>query len=161
MHGTAQAVRDVYVHRVGRTGRAGERGLALTLCTPEDRPFVRLLEERRAAPVVWHTLGALRPGDAQPAPMVTLCVLGGRRDKLRPGDVLGALTGEAGLVRDQVGRLTVAGSVTYVAVARAAATPALARLNATAGSGALSVKGRRFRRRLILPPAGQGLSSPG
>ncbi|GGL19375.1 ATP-dependent RNA helicase DbpA [Deinococcus radiotolerans] len=152
---------DVYVHRVGRTGRAGECGLALTLCTPEDRPFVRLLEERRAAPVVWRTLEELRPGDAQPAPMVTLCILGSRQDKLRPGDVLGALTGEAGLSRDQVGRITVAGRVTYAAVARAAAPPALARLNAAAGSSALSIKGRRFRLRLISPPAGQGLSPPG
>ncbi|UBV44189.1 ATP-dependent RNA helicase DbpA (plasmid) [Deinococcus taeanensis] len=145
---------DVYIHRVGRTGRAGESGLALTLCTPDDRPFVQLLEDRRGAPVAWHDLSALRAGGARPAPMVTLCILGGRRDKLRPGDVLGALTGETGLSRTQVGRITVSGSVTYVAVDRAAAPAALGRLNgaAPAGSGALSIKGRRFRLRPITPP---------
>jgi ATP-independent RNA helicase DbpA len=50
--------------------------------------------------------------------MVTLQILGGRKDKFRPGDILGALTGEAGFSREQVGKITVTDQTTYVAVAR-------------------------------------------
>jgi len=52
------------------------------------------------------------------AAMVTLQILGGRKEKIRPGDVLGALTGEAGFTREQVGKITVTDQSTYVAVAR-------------------------------------------
>ena len=62
--------------------------------------------------------------------MVTLLMLGGRKDKIRPGDVLGALTGEAGFTREQVGKITVTDQTTYVAVARDIARDAVRKLSA-------------------------------
>jgi ATP-independent RNA helicase DbpA len=63
-------------------------------------------------------------------PMVTLQILGGRKEKIRPGDVLGALTGEAGFSREQVGKITVTDQSTYVAVAREIAREVVRKLSA-------------------------------
>ena len=62
--------------------------------------------------------------------MVTLQILGGRKEKIRPGDVPGALTGEAGLTKEEVGKITVMEQSTYVAVARNIAREAVRKLSA-------------------------------
>jgi ATP-independent RNA helicase DbpA len=71
--------------------------------------------------------------------MTTLRIDAGRQDKLRPGDVLGALTGAAGLAGDAVGRISVFPTRTYVAVRREVSAKALERLRSA------GVKGRKFR----------------
>ena len=78
-----------------------------------------------------------------PVPMVTLQMLGGRKEKIRPGDVLGALTGEAGFTREQVGKINVTEFCTFVAVDRAIAQDARERLNAG------KVKGKSVKVRLL------------
>jgi ATP-independent RNA helicase DbpA len=75
--------------------------------------------------------------------MVTLCIMGGKKDKLRPGDLLGALTGDAGLTKEQVGKINVFEFMTYVALDRRVADKAFARLS----SG--NIKGRNFKMRFI------------
>src|SRR5690606_27116718 len=80
----------------------------------------------------WHALDELEEDASEPlqAPMTTLLILGGRKDKIRPADVLGALTGEAGFSREQVGKITVTDQNTYVAVERTIAREAVRRLSA-------------------------------
>ncbi|OIQ73803.1 ATP-dependent RNA helicase DbpA [mine drainage metagenome] len=94
----------------------------------------------------WHTLGSLQSGNEAPLvpPMVTLQILGGRKEKIRPGDVLGALTGEAGFTREQVGKITVTDQSTYVAVARDIAADAVRKLSAGKVKGKV-VKVRALR----------------
>ncbi len=75
--------------------------------------------------------------------MMTLCIMGGKKDKLRPGDLLGALTGDAGLAKEQVGKINVFEFMTYVALDRRVAEQAFARLN----NG--NIKGRNFKMRFI------------
>ena len=75
--------------------------------------------------------------------MVTLCIMGGKKDKLRPGDLLGALTGDVGLNKEQVGKINVFEFMTYVALDRRIADKASAKL----ASG--NIKGRQFKMRLI------------
>ena len=144
---------EVHIHRVGRTGRAGESGLALTLCAPNEKKWVRLIEEYQHAPVRWHQLDELDEdaADAAPAPMVTLCIMGGKKDKLRPGDLLGALTGDAGLTKEQVGKINVFEFMTYVALDRHVAGQAFQRLNAgnKLGRDFGNIKGRSFKMRFI------------
>jgi ATP-independent RNA helicase DbpA len=144
---------EVHVHRVGRTGRAGANGLALTLCAPNEKRWVRLIEEAQGFTAEWHTLDVSADDDAlvDPAPMVTLCISGGKKDKLRPGDLLGALTGDAGLVKEQVGKINVFEFVSYVALDRRIAHEAFDRLSGgnPQGSEFGVIKGRNFKMRFI------------
>ena len=82
-------------------------------------------------------------------PMATLQIVGGRKEKIRAGDVLGALTGEAGFAREQVGKINVNEFSTYVAVERSIAREAVKRLS----SG--KVKGRSVKVRLLEDAAGR------
>ena len=77
------------------------------------------------------------------AAMVTLRIDAGRTDKLRPGDIVGALTGEAGLHKDAIGKIDVFPTRSYVAIARNHAKHALAQLRAG------KIKGRKFRVNLL------------
>ncbi len=123
---------EIHVHRIGRTGRADQNGWALSLCTASDRNrIVNIAKEMRIVPE-WHALDELKNDDPSPLvpPMITLQILGGRKEKIRPGDVLGALTGEAGYTREQVGKITVTETSTYVAVARDIAHEAVRKLSA-------------------------------
>ena len=123
---------EIHVHRIGRTGRADQNGWALSVCTASDRNrIVNIAKEMRIVPE-WHALDELKNDDPSPLvpPMVTLQILGGRKEKIRPGDVLGALTGEAGYTREQVGKITVTETSTYVAVARNIAHEAVRKLSA-------------------------------
>jgi ATP-independent RNA helicase DbpA len=144
---------EVHVHRVGRTGRAGANGLALSLCAPNEKRWVRLIEEAQGFTAEWHALDELADDDGavDPAPMVTLCVSGGKKDKLRPGDLLGALTGDAGLMKEQVGKIAIFEFVSYVALDRRVAQQALDRLNGgnPLGPEFGTIKGRNFKMRLI------------
>jgi ATP-independent RNA helicase DbpA len=144
---------EVHVHRIGRTGRAGETGLALSLCAPNEKRRVEQIEQAQGSPVVWHALGELGEALApiEPAPMVTLCVAGGKRDKLRPGDLLGALTGDAGLTREQVGKINIFEFASYVALDRHVAAQAFERLNDgnPLGPDYGYIKGRSFKMRFV------------
>ena len=123
---------EIHIHRVGRTGRGDEEGWALSLCSHGDKRRVAAIAEAINCGLTWSELGALDATDNSPLvpPMVTLQILGGRKDKIRPGDVLGALTGEAGFTREQVGKITVTDQTTYVAIARDIAREAVRKLSA-------------------------------
>ena len=123
---------EIHIHRIGRTGRADEDGWALSLCSTADKRRVAAIAQMMGSEPEWHALDSLQDSHASPLvpPMVTLQILGGRKDKIRPGDVLGALTGEAGFTREQVGKITVTDQSTYVAVARKIARDAVRKLSA-------------------------------
>jgi ATP-dependent RNA helicase DbpA len=136
---------DTHVHRIGRTGRAGQAGLAITLCTPREKPKTENIEQAFDRPLTWHSL-KLSPQQGKTlnlAPMKTLVIDAGRQDKLRPGDILGALTGDAGLKADDIGKIDVFATRAYVAISRALASKALERLRAG------KIKGRNFRVRAL------------
>ncbi len=103
------------------------------------------IEQAQKRDVEWHPLSELQAQSDTPLfpPMETLQILGGRKEKIRPGDVLGALTGEAGFSGAQIGKINVTEYSTYVAVERSIARDALRKLNAG------KVKGKKVKARLM------------
>jgi ATP-independent RNA helicase DbpA len=122
---------EQHVHRVGRTGRADAEGWAFSLASLDEMGRVGRIEQLQGREFEWQPLAELKPTGSGPlvAPMVTLQILGGRKEKIRPGDVLGALTGDGGLPGTLIGKINVNEFSTYVAVAREIAAKALKALN--------------------------------
>ncbi len=134
---------EVHVHRIGRTGRAGESGLALNLVLQKEVHKINRLEDYMKQSI---TLEPLPVADKKALPevtMVTLNIDGGKKDKLRPGDIIGALTKDAGLAFEKIGKIDVFDFATYVAVDKSIARAALEQLS----QGKL--KGRKFRARKL------------
>ncbi|WP_194756382.1 ATP-dependent RNA helicase DbpA [Aliidiomarina indica] len=136
---------DTHIHRVGRTGRAGETGVAITLLTAADEYKFRLLQDAMPAPLTPLRLPAPSPQPSRPeaAAMVTIHIMGGKKDKLRPGDIVGALTRSGAIDFDSVGKITVQSINSYVAIKKDKAKLALSSLNND------KMKGRRFKARLL------------
>ncbi|MBB4843635.1 ATP-independent RNA helicase DbpA [Paucibacter oligotrophus] len=122
---------EVHVHRIGRTGRAGAEGLALSLASLDEMGRVGRIEQMLGREFTWQKLADLQPaaGGALLPPMDTLQILGGRKEKIRPGDILGALTGEAGFKAEQIGKINITEFHSYVAVSREIAREAVKRLS--------------------------------
>ncbi len=143
---------EIHVHRIGRTARAGATGLALSLASMNEMGAVGKIEQYQNQASVWHKLDELKAGpgntgkNALQPPMTALQILGGRKEKIRAGDVLGALTGADGgaaLMREQIGKISVTEFCTFVAVQRSVAAAACAKLNTG------KIKGKSVRARVM------------
>ena len=138
---------EVHIHRIGRTGRVDQVGWALSLVSSNQKGRVANIVKTLGAEIEWHSLSELpESGDERKPlmpPMVTLLILGGRKEKIRPGDVLGALTGEAGFSKEQIGKINVTDTSTYVAVERSIAKDALRKLSAG------TIKGKKVKVHLL------------
>ncbi len=134
---------EVHVHRIGRTARAGQSGLAISLCSPEEAQRANALEEMLNMKLNWlpePTGLRITPLEAD---MVTLCLDGGKKAKIRPGDILGALTGDVGLQGDDIGKITIHPIHAYVAIKKSVANQAWKHLQQG------KIKGKSVRARLL------------
>ena len=137
-------IRDrVYVHRIGRTGRAGKTGIAVSLV--EEREMWRLQEIEKLLPdalIQQRGIPDAKRGDKTLIPLLTtIQISGGRKNKLRPGDFLGALTAQGGIPGVAVGKIDLFDNVSYVAVQNKHVSTALRQLSDR------PIKGRKYRAR--------------
>ena len=136
---------EVHIHRIGRTGRAGNEGLAISLFVASEQFRIKAIEEYQNSPATIENPSTLKTRDnfkLSPA-MVTLFINGGRKDKIRAGDILGALTADSNLSGNQIGKIDIFDKLAYVAVAHPIAKQALKILSEG------KIKGRKFRVRKL------------
>jgi len=136
---------EVHIHRIGRTGRAGSNGLAISLFAASEQQRLDAIEDYQQSPAKIESTSTLKTNanKSMRPPMVTLFVNAGRKDKIRPGDLLGALTGNTDLPGKLIGKINIFDKIAYVAVDQKVAKQALKIL--TEGK----IKGRKFRVRRL------------
>ncbi|MBD7961856.1 MULTISPECIES: ATP-dependent RNA helicase DbpA [Comamonas] len=136
---------EIHIHRIGRTGRGDAEGLALNLVSMDEMVFVSKIEQMQERASEWFPVQELTPAEGGPLlpPMSTIQIIGGRKEKIRAGDVMGAMCADFGYSRDQIGKISVNDFSTYVAVDRRIAAAACDKLN----NG--RVKGKSVRARVL------------
>lgn len=136
---------ETYVHRIGRTGRAGLDGLSVTLVDPEEMHRIRALEDLRKLEIDFSELKKVSQAQRKrtPPPTQTLIINAGKKDKIRPGDIVGALTANSQMSNEDIGKIKVQAKNSFVAVNRDKANTALSILNDN------RVKKQKVRARII------------
>ncbi len=134
-----------HTHRIGRTGRVDQEGWAFSLASVDEMGAVGRIEVAQGRPSAWQPLSSLVPtgSGALLPPMATLQIMGGRKEKIRAGDVLGALTKDMGFAGTQIGKISINEFSTYLAVERQIADQVLRKLSAG------KVKGKTVKVRLL------------
>lgn len=128
--------KETYVHRIGRTGRNGKCGTAISLVTEEDKRMLRQVEEYAGrqlpfteSPVLgeekekifWKSQrikAEIKPkkGTALNKGITRLTIGGGRKSKMRAGDIVGTICSIEGIEAEDIGIVDIRDSLTYVEV---------------------------------------------
>ncbi|WP_394145088.1 ATP-dependent RNA helicase DbpA [Vibrio atypicus] len=134
---------EVHVHRIGRTGRAGSKGIAFSFFSEKEEYRVARIDEYMDIAISPSTLPE-KPVERPFYPkMQTIQILGGKKQKVRAGDILGALTKQAGLDGKKIGKINILTMVSYVALEHDIVKPALKQLQTG------KMKGRNFKARVM------------
>ncbi|KGK14658.1 ATP-dependent RNA helicase DbpA [Vibrio navarrensis] len=134
---------EVHVHRIGRTGRASSKGIAISFYSEKELYRIERIEEYMGIDV--HPAKLPQPENHKPyyPAMRTIQILGGKKEKVRAGDILGSLTKEAGIDGKLIGKINILPMVSYVAVDNSVVKQAEQQLQ----NG--KMKGRNFKARIM------------
>lgn len=134
---------DTHTHRVGRTGRAGEAGLAVTIIDGKEEDKLDEIAAKTDATIKKHNIQTVRFHANRMVEPEFVCVGvdGGKRDKLRPGDLLGALTKDADIPAEDIGKISIAARKSYIAIKMRSVKRAMQLFRES------KIKGKRFKAR--------------
>ena len=134
---------DTHTHRIGRTGRAGETGLAVTIIDGKEEDKLDEIAAKTDASIKKHNIQAVRfhANRIVEPEFVCIGVDGGKRDKLRPGDLLGALTKDADIPGEDIGKISIAARKSYIAIKLRSVKRAMNLFRES------KIKGKRFKAR--------------
>ncbi|MGA9047142.1 ATP-dependent RNA helicase DbpA [Sulfuricurvum sp.] len=128
-----------YTHRIGRTGRAGKNGIAITLVNHHQ--YERFLDLNRSVTPI--ELPSTKDASVLKTLMRTICIDAGKKEKLRAGDIVGALINECGLTKEEIGKIDQLDHLSYVAIPRNKAENVYQKLVKR------PIKGKTFRKWLL------------
>lgn len=128
---------ESYIHRIGRTGRAGNEGIAITFVTEPELGFLRKIEEFAGYPIPKKEIPPLvdvsafqksakkqveasqmvKPAEEKgrlDGEITRLYISSGRKNKVRPTDIVGAITGATGLSGEVIGVIEIYDNYSFV-----------------------------------------------
>ncbi|WP_269518370.1 ATP-dependent RNA helicase DbpA [Alteromonas sp. BMJM2] len=132
---------EVHIHRIGRTARAGAEGMAITLISDDEENSLRKIEVLQQEDIPLKGAQSLRfhKNKITQPEFTCLSLSAGKKQKLRPGDLLGALTKDAGIPGDDIGKIAVQNSASFIAVKQRSVKRAMTQFREG------KIKGKRIR----------------
>ena len=109
---------EVYTHRIGRTARAGSRGHAVSFVQKYEMEIFEEIKEYSGLDYkIDHIEDIQTDSDHRlVSNWETLFINGGKKNKMRAGDILGALTAGIGIKKEKIGKIDILEYSSYVAV---------------------------------------------
>lgn len=128
--------KETYIHRIGRTGRNGASGTAVSLFTSEDENMKKQIEEFVGYNLPEYNLPTItaeeeksfwkkqehtpkikkKKGSGFSKEIMKLAIGGGKKSKIRTGDLVGAISNIDGITSDDIGVIDVRASLSYVEI---------------------------------------------